>query len=367
MGHAREAAGKPVARGRWVRQPVGRGRLCLIIGALCATLSLSVTMAVAIGPVHIPPLDAWRIGLAHALDLPRGGWSQAHEHIVVHIRFPRVLLASIVGGGLAVVGVILQAAVRNPIADPYILGISSGASVGAVLVILFGMLRSWGIYATSAAAFLGGLTAFAAIYLLARDRGRIPPMRIVLSGIAVSYLFSSITSFLILKSKAHIASQSVLYWLMGSVAGARWEHLGLPALVLLGGTVYLVLLSRSINILVLGDETAITLGVRPSSLRKQLLSIAALLTGIMVAISGGIGFVALMLPHAVRMLVGADHGRILPVAMLVGAIYLVWLDVLARTLLQPEEIPITIITAFVGAPFLLWLMRGTNQWSQGGY
>jgi len=362
-----EAVGKPVEGGRWTRQTMERGRLCLILGGLCATLLLSVTMAVAIGPVTIPPLDAWTIALSHALDLPRGGWSQAHEHIIVFIRFPRVLLASIVGGGLAVVGVTLQAVVRNPIADPYILGISSGASVGAVLVILFGMLRSWGIYATSAAAFLGGLTAFAAIYLLARDRGKIPPVRIVLSGIAVSYLFSSITSFLILKSKAHIASQGVLYWLMGSVAGARWEHLGLPALVLLAGTVYLVLLSRSINILILGDETAVTLGVSPNSLRKRLLSIAALLTGIMTAISGGIGFVALMAPHVVRMLVGADHGRVLPVATFIGAIFLVWVDVLARTLLQPEEIPITIITAFMGAPFLLWLMRGRSQWSQGGY
>lgn len=339
--------------------------MILLLSVFATLLVASVVLAVTIGPVWIPPRTVWEVALTQMLGLPRGGWTEAQEHIVVFIRFPRVLLSSVVGAGLAVVGVVVQAAVRNPMADPYILGVSSGASVGAVLVLLFGHWNTLGIYGLSAGAFVGGLAVFAVIFALSSARKRVTPVRIILTGIALSYFCSALTSFLILKSKDHAASQTVLFWLMGSMAGARWESLGLPFAVLLAGTAYLIVHARSINLLVLGDETAIILGVLPDRLRKQLLAHAPFLTGVMVALSGGIGFVALMVPHAVRMLVGPDHRRVLPLSFLVGGIFLVWVDVLARTVLQPEEIPITIITAFSGTPFFLFLMYRKESRSRG--
>ncbi len=339
--------------------------MILLLSGIATVLALSVILAVTIGSVWIPPQTVWEIALARLFGWSREGWTEAQEHIVVFIRFPRVLLSAVVGSGLAVVGVILQAAVRNPMADPYILGVSSGASVGAVLVLLFGYLKNFGVYGLSAGAFLGGMAVFAVIFILSSRQRRITPVRIILTGIALSYFCSALTSFLILKSKDHAASQTVLFWLMGSMAGARWEHLGLPVVILFAGAAYLIVYARSINLLVLGDETAIILGVHPNRLRKQLLTHAALLTGVMVSLSGGIGFVALMVPHAIRMLVGSDHRRVLPVSLLVGGIFLIWVDVLARTALQPEEIPITIITAFSGTPFILWLMYRKERWTHG--
>ena len=338
----------------------------LILG-LTALLILSLTIAVTIGPVSIAPLTVWQIAFAQTFDIGSGDWSKAQEQIVWFIRLPRVLLAAIVGAGLAVVGVAMQATVRNPIADPYILGISSGASVGAVLAILFGLFGIFGLYSLSVAAFLGALVSFTIVFAIAHRGGHITPMRLILAGIAVAYVFQAITSFLIFRSPDREGIRSVLFWLMGSVAGAKWEILTIPATVLIVGTVFLILQARPMNSLLAGDEAAVTLGVDTDRFRRQLLVITALVTGVMVAISGAIGFVGLMMPHFVRLLVGSDHRRVLPVSALSGAIFLIWVDVLARTVVQPEELPIGIITAFIGAPIFLWLMhRRAGAFGGGG-
>lgn len=344
-------------------QPRAASRLgfgALLLG-LTALLLLSVTLAVMIGPVPIAPGLVWRVALHQVVPgLVMPDWAPFQQNIVWAIRFPRVLLGGLVGAGLAVVGVTMQALVRNPLADPYLLGVSSGASLGAVTVILLGL--SWfGSVSLSVAAFFGAMLAFGAVFVLAQQGGRLATGRLILSGVAVAYVFAALTNVLIYSADDGEAVQSVIFWMLGSLGGARWDYLGLPALALTLGTFYLTLQARSLNALSVGEETAATLGVDTSRFRRQSFALTALLTGTLVAVSGGIGFVGLMLPHILRLLVGADHRRLLPVAALAGAIFLIWVDVLARVVVAPQELPIGIITALLGAPFFIWLMRRSGD------
>ncbi len=326
----------------------------LLIG-LSIALVVSVTMAVTIGPVYISPVTVWNIVLSRLFSVDAGQWSQGQDNIVWLIRLPRVLLAGLVGSGLAAVGVAMQATVRNPLADPYILGTSSGASVGAVLVIVLG-LNFFDPYSLSAMAFVGAVGSFILVFLLAQSSGRISPTRLILAGVALAYILSAITSFILFMGDDR-DFREVLFWMLGTLAGAKWEFLTLPAIALALGVGILLLQARSMNALLMGDETATALGVDPQKFRRQLLVLAALLTGVMVAVSGAIGFVGLMMPHIVRLVVGSDHRRVLPASVLLGAVFLIWVDVGARTVVQPEELPVSVITALVGAPFFLWLLR----------
>jgi iron complex transport system permease protein len=362
MSHAADAAALAATR------PVAASRLgygALLTG-LAAALLISVTLAVMVGPVPLAPAMVWRVALhqlAPALVTP--DWEAFQQNIIWEIRFPRVLLGGLVGAGLAVVGATMQALVRNPLADPYLLGVSSGASLGAVAVILLGI--SWfGVFSLSIAAFLGALLAFAAVYVLARQGGRLTTGRLVLAGVAVSYVLAALTNFMIYRAEDGNQVRSVVFWMLGGLGGARWEFLGLPAAALVLGTVFLTVQARALNALSVGEETAATLGVDTHGFRRQSFALTSLLTGTLVAVSGGIGFVGLMLPHIVRLLVGADHRRLLPVAALSGAIFLIWVDVLARVLVAPQELPIGIITALLGAPFFIWLMRRTSGALGGG-
>jgi iron complex transport system permease protein len=332
-------------------------RYRLLILVLSIALLVSITLAVTIGPVPISPLRVWQIVLSRILTNLQGDWSLAQVQIIWFIRFPRVLLAFLVGAGLSVVGVTLQALVRNPLADPYILGISSGASVGAVLVILFGLFTSFGVYALSIGAFAGALLSSVVVFLLALKSGRISSTRLILAGVAVSYLFSAITSFLTLKAGTGEAARRVLFWLLGGLSGAKWIDLFLPFVTLIIVAVYLFSVRRSLNALLMGEETAITLGTDIDRFRQQLFLATSLLTGVIVAVSGSIGFVGLIMPHIVRLWVGSEHTRLLPVSLLSGGIFLIWSDVLARILIAPEELPVGIITALFGAPFFIWLLQ----------
>lgn len=366
---AERPASSPDATGPAREGAPGRqwdARFPAVVLGLLAALLVTLTLAVTIGPVAIAPLTVWQIAVSRVTGLASGEWSAAHENIVWLIRFPRVLLAAVVGAGLAVVGVAMQATVRNPLADPYILGVSSGASVGAVLVILFGVFQFFGIYSLSVAAFLGAVLTFIVVLTLAQHRGTLSPVRLILVGVALSYVLSATTSFMVFRADEAEGIRSVLFWLMGSVAGAKWSYLTLPLLVLLIGTIYLVLQARPLNALVAGEETAVSLGVDTNRFRRVLMVVAAMMTGVMVALAGAIGFVGLMMPHTVRLFVGSDHRRVLPVSLLAGAIFLVWVDVLARTVVQPEEMPLGVITAFLGGPFFLWLMRRRRDAFGGG-
>lgn len=337
-----------------------RSSFTLIIVGLSVLLVGSMIVAVGVGAVEIAPLEVVRIlvhEVAPGLASPTG--PPVYQTILLDVRLPRVILGALVGAGLSVVGVVLQALVRNPLADPHIIGVSAGASVGATAVIVFGV-STFGIYSLSAAAFLGALVALVLVYTLAQRSGRLSPLRLILAGVAISYLFSAVTSFLIFQSDSVVAARSVTFWLLGSLGTSRWSYLTLPAAAVLGGSLILGLQARRLDAIMMGDDTAASLGVDPSRFRKQLFVLAALIAGLLVAVAGGIGFVALMIPHVARILVGSSHRRLLPVAALGGASFLIWADVGARTLFAPEELPIGVITAFCGAPFFLWLMRSRD-------
>lgn len=339
-------------------EPARRLPFPLILVLLAVLVVLTVTAAVTVGPVRIDALTVWGIVGARTIAWPTNiGWTLPEEQIVWQIRLPRALLGCLVGSGLAVVGVTLQALVRNSLADPYLLGVSSGAAVGATAVILFGALSSFGANALPVGAFLGALVAVAAVFALAQSGGRITPLRLVLSGTAVGYAFSAISSLMVFKAEQNQAVRSVLFWLMGSLGAAKWTQLPLPTVVLAILMAVLMSQSRQLNALAMGDDTATTLGINVTQLRRALFVVTSLLTGVMVALSGSIGFVGLVIPHVARMAVGADHRRTLPVAALVGAAFLVWVDVLARTVAAPVELPLGIVTGLLGAPVFAILMR----------
>ncbi|MBB5955436.1 iron complex transport system permease protein [Saccharothrix tamanrassetensis] len=329
-------------------------RLC---AGLAVLLGLSVVCGVALGPVSVPFGDVLRLLKAAVT----GGVLQPVDagpyRIVWDIRLPRVLLAAVVGAGLAVVGVAIQAMVRNALADPYVLGISSGASVGATAVATMGLFASLGIYALSTAAFLSALAAMGLVYLAA-SRGGLTPLRLVLTGTAMAYGFSAVAMLLVFQSPRGEAARAAMFWLLGSLGGVTWASLPVAAVTVVAGTVWLQTRAKQLNAMSMGDETATTLGVDVARLRKALFVATAAMTGVLVAVSGAVGFVGLMLPHLVRLLVGADHRKVLAVAPLAGACFLIWVDVAARLLAAPEELPLGVITAALGVPCFVFLMRG---------
>nr|WP_239129824.1 iron ABC transporter permease [Sinosporangium siamense] len=320
-------------------------------------LTVSVVAAVGIGSAVIPPAETARY-LWAALT---GGSITADEvttyQIIWQVRTPRVLLAATVGAGLSVVGVAVQAMVRNALADPFVLGVSSGASVGAVSVSLFGALTAFGVYAVSAGAFLGALLASALVYAAARGRAGLTPLRLVLTGVAMSFALQAVMSVIIYLAPDGEATSMVLYWTMGSFGAATWGSLPVVAATVLIGTVLLRRHGRTLDVMALGDEVSASLGVDSARIRTRLFVLTSLLTGAMVAVSGAIGFVGLVMPHLIRLVVGAGHTRVLTVAPAVGAIFMVWVDLLARTLVAPRELPVGVITALVGVPVFIVLMR----------
>lgn len=325
---------------------------------LVLLLVLGVILSVSVGAVSLPFGRVARILAHHLFGLGPLVWSPVDDQIVWTFRTPRALLAAVVGAALAVAGTVLQAVVRNPLADPYLFGISSGASVGAVLVLTLGSAAVGGL-SLPFAAFVGALLATVLVYTLAQQGGRAAPTRLILAGVALGYVLSAVTSFLVLRASTPGggAVSGVLYWLAGSLADAKWRYLGLPSLVLLGATAWLLLRARPLNALLVGEESALALGVNPERFRLELFVVTSLLVGVAVAISGAIGFVGLMIPHVVRLLFGSDHRRVLPLAALLGAVYLVLVDVLSRVLIAPQELPVGIVTAAFGGPFFLWLLR----------
>ncbi|QDQ01145.1 iron chelate uptake ABC transporter family permease subunit [Lysinibacillus fusiformis] len=330
---------------------------------LLLLLIISITFAIMIGSVSITPLYVWKV-IFSKIPLAQNwvvqDWSRSQEIIIWQIRVPRVFLAAIVGGGLAIAGAAIQALVRNSIADPYILGVSSGATVGATAVIILGAFSFFGIYALSISAFLGSLIAIVLVFFLSRVGGRISIFRLLLAGMAVSFILSATSNFILMMSKQEGGMKAVMYWMLGSLAGAKWSNLLIPTVVFIIVFVLLWLHYRNLNLLLLGEEAAVTLGVNLQQFRIQLVILVSLLTGVLVAVSGSIGFVGLIIPHIVRLIIGSNYKYVIPISALLGAIFLVWADALARILIAPEEMPIGIITAFCGGPFFIWLLRRNN-------
>lgn len=331
--------------------PPGRFRILVVVLVVLVVLSALASICLGATSVSLANVGG---SIAHHVGLAVGAPDAVDDRIVWTIRVPRTLLAVVVGAALAVSGVAIQCVVRNPLGDPYLIGILPGASLGAVAVIVIGGGALGGL-SLSAAAFVGALAAFAVVFLLGRQNGHWPPTRLVLAGVAVGYLISSVTYFLqVLATPNEV--QRVLFWSLGSVAGADWHDLAIPSTVTIVVLIVLLSSGQRLNALSSGTDLAATLGVNVARFQLLLMVITAVASGAVVAVAGGIGFVGLIVPHLTRLLVGADHRRVLIAAPLLGAAFLPMADIVARFILAPAEVPIGVVTAAVGAPFFLWLL-----------
>lgn len=332
--------------------------------ALVGLSLVSVVVGVQIGSVRIPAATVVEVVWAKTLGSAESAAAANVVQIVWDLRVPRVALAALVGAGLSVVGVAVQALVRNPIADPYVLGVSSGASIGAAAVMVFGGAFGLGMLGLSGAAFATACGSMAVVYLVARRGGVLNPLRLVLTGVVAGYVLSAVTSYLVFLGDPR-GAQQVLFWLLGSFGRARWSMLVVPAVVLAVVLAWLLARARPLDALLAGDEAAVTLGVPVARVRVELFMATAALTAVMVSVSGAVGFVGLVVPHIVRLLVGGMHRRVLITSALFGAIFMVWVDLAARTLASPQEIPVGILTAIIGGPLFLFLMHRSDRRAAG--
>lgn len=316
--------------------------------AFVLALAMALVLGVRFGSVHLSTAEALRALVGKGTPVDRT--------IVLELRLPRALLGALVGGGLALAGATLQALLRNPLAEPYILGISGGASVGAVLVLALGLVAA-GSWVLPLAAFVGAVVAITLVFRVATATGRGMDVRVLLlAGVVVAAFFGACVAFILSISQARTVQSAVL-WMMGSMAGADWRSVILTAAYTLPAAALLMGLARPLNLMAVGEETAQYLGANVEQVKRLSLLIAALLTAAGVAVVGVIGFVGLVVPHAVRLLVGSDHRVLLPLSFLGGAAFLALADLVARLALAPTEIPVGVITAFVGVPFFLVLLR----------
>lgn len=336
--------------------------------ALSLILVGIIIAAIAVGSTYIKPGEVYKILLSK---LTNGAFysdigSVMTQNIIWEIRFPRVLLGFICGAGLAICGVLMQCVTKNPIAEPYILGISSGASCGAVFVIVLGGISSLGINSVGAGAFVGSLISGILVFAIGTQMGKTTSTtRLVLSGMAISTIFSSLTNLLIYSAENSNQAKTALFWTVGSLGGAKWDVLILPFIILVIVMIGALIMSKSLDILLLGDDSAIILGINIKLIKSTILILATLLTSALVSITGAIGFIGLVVPHICRTIVGSDHKKLIVLSSLIGAIFLILSDIVARGLFPPIEIPIGIITSLVGGPFFLYLISKKN-YSFGG-
>ena len=332
------------------------GYTVFVFGGLLILLFLAVIAGISCGSTNVSPATVLRVLAAKIFLLDASNLNETNLTVVWLIRTPRVLTAAFVGAGLAVAGAQMQGLFKNPLASPDILGTSAGGSFGAVLAIAFG-LAARSIFYLPLFAFLGALIALFALYAIATQHGKTPVATLLLSGVALNALIGAMTSFVISANFVNYqVSQEVLFWLMGGLDNRTWTHVLIVAPCALTGIAVALFYLRELDILLLGEETATSLGVEIEQTKLIILTNTALLTGAAVAVSGVLGFVGLIIPHVVRLVLGSTHRRLIPASALLGASFLISADLLARTILRPEEMRLGIITAFCGAPFFLYLL-----------
>ncbi|MBF6127314.1 FecCD family ABC transporter permease [Nocardia brasiliensis] len=331
-----------------------RARTAIVLPVLGALLGCAMLVATGFGAENLPVASVIEVLWHRLTGQPPTDFGL--DTIVWQLRVPRTVLAAIVGAGLALAGTAMQTLVRNPLADPYLLGVSSGAGVGAAAVITSGLFAGAGVWALSGGALVGAFIAAALVFLIAVAQGGLTPLRLVLTGTVLGSAFAALSSYLIFRRPDPAAAQSVLFWLLGSLAGADWTRIALPlSVVTLAGGVLLAT-GGWLDALTVGADTAASLGVPVKELRIGLFVLLAVLVGVLVAVSGGIGFVGLVVPHATRLLVGPRHRSLLPACALCGALFLVIADAFTRIVVRPTEIPVGVLTGLIGAPAFLILM-----------
>ncbi|MBP1156808.1 MULTISPECIES: iron ABC transporter permease [unclassified Paenibacillus] len=328
-------------------------------GAALAMLLLAASLALSIGTVRIPLGHVWGIML-HQLpwvgDRIQADWSAASEQIVWKVRLPRVALGILVGAALGLAGAAFQGVLRNPLADPYTLGVSSGASVGASFLILFGLQYTlFGEWTVPAVAFMTGVLSLCTVLLLARTDGKLRKETVILAGVVMQAFLGAFVSLMVAMSDQVI--NEIIFWLMGSLALRGWTYSMVLLPYLAAGSLVLLSLGRAMNLFALGERQAAHLGIHVERTKLIVLVAATLITAAAVSVSGVIAFVGLLVPHLLRLMVGPDYRLLLPMSLIGGAIYVLLADTLARTLLSPTEIPLGVVTAFMGAPFFAYLLR----------
>ena len=326
---------------------------------LAAALVLSLLWAVTIGSVDLAMGDVYRVilfklfGIGDAQLYGSGSMSD----IVWYVRLPRLILAIAIGASLSIAGVVMQAIVKNPLADPYVLGISSGASLGATIAIILGIGTAFGSGYVGIMAFIGAFLVSVGVIVLANMGGKATSVKLILAGTALSSVCGAASNFLLyVKNNSSGAMEAVMRWTMGSLASANWETNTLLCITTAVGVLFFLTQYRTLNLMLLGDESAITLGTDLHHWRVLYVVVASFMVGFAVYAAGVIGFVGLVIPHIVRILFGTDHKKLVPLCTLLGALFLLWADVLCRTLLERTELPIGILTSIIGAPVFIWLM-----------
>lgn len=320
----------------------------------------AMAVSAGIGAVPIPLAEVISIllrRLPYAGNwIPHRGWPDAHETIILQVRFPRILLAAIIGASLSGAGAVLQSLFRNPLADPYIMGISSGAALGGTIAIVSRLPSVLpGLSSVPVAAFVASIATMAVVYLLAQVSGRVSVDTFLLSGVVVSSFLWAAMSFIMMVSGDSL--REIMMWLMGSLSNKSYSHVRMAAPYSILGLAILMAMARDFNIISLGDDEARYLGINPEPAKRIAVLASSLVTAASVSVGGIIGFVGLIVPHTMRMILGPDHRLMLPASVIAGGIFLVLADTVARTLLAPAEIPVGIITALVGAPFFFYVLR----------
>lgn len=334
-------------------------RMPIYIGTslvLLIILILSIGLAVTIGSVNISMKEVYDIILYKLFSIGELSTSAAKIDVIWLIRMPRIVLAIAVGMGLSVVGIVIQSIAKNPLADPYILGISSGAKLGATLAIMLGIGTSLGNSYIGIMGFIGAFTISMLVLKLSNIGGITNSVKLLLSGIAISSVCSAFSSFIVYITNDAQGIKNITFWLMGSLAGANWNEISFILPIIFMGILFFMTQYRTLNLMLLGDEVSVTLGTDLHKFRIIYLIITSLMIGIIVYSSGMIGFVGLIIPHIVRIIFGTDHKKIIPIGAMLGAIFLIWADVLSRVIIKGTEVPIGILISMIGAPCFVWLM-----------
>ncbi len=340
-----------------------RSRAALWLAGLALAVVAAVAVATALGSATIPLPAVLRVLGRSAVGLPPLPGDQVWTTIILQVRLPRVLLAGLVGLGLATAGAVMQGLFRNPLADPGMLGVSSGGALGAVVAIYLG-LAGERLWVVPTCAFAGATLSAFLVYRLAVVQGRTPLALLLLTGLALSSLLASATTFLLTISQEFVLRE-IVYWLMGSLDGRGWRHLAVTVGPVAVGTLALAGYGRELNLLLLGEEVAQAGGLAVEGRKRWLLVLVSLVTGTVVAVSGTISFVGVIVPHLMRLLVGPDHRLLLPASALAGATFLILADLVARVAVRPAELHLGVVTAFVGVPFFLYLLRRTRREALG--
>ena len=332
--------------------------VALIMLILAVFLVLAFLWALSIGTVKLSFIQIYE-GIVNqftsGIAIETAGQGPLHD-IIWLLRLPRLVLAALVGMGLSVCGVIMQAVVKNPLADPYILGISSGASLGATAAILLGIGVALGENFVGIAAFIGAFAMSLGVLFISNMGGRSNSVKLLLAGMALSAVCGAFSSFIVYFANNKEGMQTIAYWMMGSFAGAKWETLAVIGPIVLLAVLFLWTQSRMLNLMLLGDESALTLGTDLHIYRQIYLLVSSLIVGFIVYAAGMVGFVGLVVPHVIRMLVGTDHKKLIPVSAMTGAVFLVIADGLCRVIIPRTELPIGILISLIGAPCFVYLM-----------